>query len=69
MLAGIAGNRVRSQKAIVSKATTMTYFCKHSVRLLVGHMMNMKSVVTMVSVKLHDFQEGVIYKHLLTAWK
>ena len=69
MLAGIAGNRVRSQKAITSKATTLTYFCKNSVRLLVGHMMNMKRVVTMVSVKLYVFQEGVIYKHLLTAWK
>ena len=54
--------------AIASTATTMTYSAKHSVRLLVGRMMDLKHIVTMVSAKLHVIQEGVIYKHLLTAY-
>ena len=83
--------------AIDFKVTTLTYFSKHPVWLLVCQMMYLKCVVTVVSIKLnvvtvvsiklhvvtvvsiklhvvtvlsiklHVFQEGVIYKHLLTA--
>ena len=52
--------------AIDFKVTTLTYFSKQPVRLLVCQMMYLKCVVTVVSIKLHVVTVVSIKLHVVT---